>query len=161
VAWPTGVGGKGNDGVAALVRQTVGSIGYVEYAYALQNHMTHAQLQNRAGTFVQPTAANFAAAAARADWAHAPGYYLILVDQPGATTWPIVGATFILMHKAQAKPQTAAQVLKFFDWAYTNGDGQAQQLDYIPLPASVKAQVRKSWAGQIKGPNGSAIYAAR
>jgi phosphate transport system substrate-binding protein len=161
VEWPVGVGGKGNDGVAALVKQTVGSIGYVEYAYALQNHMTHAQMQNRAGAFVQPTAANFAAAAAKADWAHAPGYHLILVDQPGPTTWPIVGATFILMHKEQAKPQNADEVLKFFDWAYKNGNPEAQQLDYIPLPDAVKAQIRKTWASQIKGPNGAAIYAMR
>jgi phosphate transport system substrate-binding protein len=161
VEWPTGLGGKGNDGVAALVKQTVGAIGYVEYAYALQNHMTHAQMQNKAGNFVQPTAANFGAAAARADWTHAPGYYLILVDQPGATTWPIVGATFILMHKDQAKPQNADQVLKFFDWAYKNGNGDAEKLDYIPLPDAVKDQIRKSWAASIKGPNGAAIYAAR
>ncbi len=159
VQWPTGLGGKGNDGVAALVKQTVGSIGYVEYAYALQNHMTHAQMQNRAGAFVQPTAANFAAAAARADWAHAPGYYLVLVDQAGPNAWPITAATFILMHKQQAKAENAQQVLKFFDWAYKNGNPAAQQLDYIPLPDAVKEQVRKTWAANIKGPNGAAVYA--
>jgi phosphate transport system substrate-binding protein len=158
VEWPAGLGGKGNDGVAALVKQTVGSIGYVEYAYALQNRMTHAAMQNKAGQFVQPTAANFGAAAARADWAHAPGYYLILVDQPGAATWPIVGATFILVHKTQANAAAGKQVLKFFDWAYRNGDATAGQLDYIPLPAAVKDQIRKATWSQIRGPNGQAVY---
>ena len=158
VEWPTGLGGKGNDGVAAFVKQTVGSIGYVEYAYALQNKMTHVQMQNKAGNFVQPTAANFGAAAARADWAHAPGYYLILVDQAGATTWPIVGATFILVYKAQANAATGASVLKFFDWAYKNGDAAAGQLDYIPLPAAVKNQIRATWVSQVKGPNGQPVY---
>ena len=156
--WPTGLGGKGNDGVAAMVKQTIGSIGYVEYAFALQNHMTHAQMQNKAGAFVQPTEANFGAAAAKADWAHAPGYYLILVDQAGPTTWPIVGATFIIMHKSQANAAKGQQVLKFFDWAYRNGDAEAQQLDYIPLPAAVKTQIRATWTAQIKGPNGAALY---
>ena len=159
VEWPVGLGGKGNDGVAAFVKQTIGSIGYVEYAYALQNHMTHVSLQNRAGKFVQPTAPNFAAAAAGADWVHAPGYYLILVDQPGASTWPIVGATFILMQKNQAKVATAQTVLKFFDWAYKGGDALAASLDYIPLPAAVKTQIRATWKAQIKGPNGSQVYA--
>ena len=157
VEWPTGVGGKGNDGVAAMVKQTVGSIGYVEYAYALQSKMAHVSLQNKAGAFVQPTEANFAAAAARADWAHAPGYYLILVDQAGPTTWPIVGATFILVYKNQSNAAKAEAVLKFFDWAYKNGDAQAAQLDYIALPVGVKNQVRATWAAQIKGPNGQAI----
>ncbi len=158
VEWPAGVGGKGNDGVAAMVRQTVGSIGYVEYAYALQNKMTHTQMQNKAGAFVQPTAPNFAAAAAKADWAHAPGYYLILVDQAGPTTWPIVGATFILVYKQQADLAAGQSVLKFFDWAYKNGDAAASQLDYIPMPDAVKTQVRATWASQVKGPNGQAIY---
>ncbi len=158
VEWPTGLGGKGNDGVSAFVRQTIGAIGYVEYAYARQNHMTHVQLRDRAGAFVQPAAANFAAAAAQADWAHAPGYYLILVDQAGPTTWPIVGATFILIGKTQTKPASGQAVLKFFDWAYRNGDAMASGLDYIPLPAAVKTQVRATWKAQIKGPNGAAVY---
>jgi len=161
VEWPTGLGGKGNDGVAAFVKQTIGSIGYVEYAYATQNKMTYAQLQNKGGAFVQPTAANFAAAAAKADWAHAPGYYLILVDQPGETTWPISGATFILMHKAQADAAQGQNVLKFFDWAYKNGDAAASQLDYIPLPPAVKTQIRATWTSQIKGPNGATVYSAQ
>jgi phosphate transport system substrate-binding protein len=118
-------------------------------------------MQNKAGAFVQPTEAAFAAAAARADWAHAPGYYLILVDQPGAASWPIAGATFILMHKQQANTAKGREVLKFFDWAYRSGDAQASQLDYVPLPAAVKGQIRATWAGQIKGPNGAAVYAAR
>ena len=158
VEWPVGLGGKGNDGVAAFVKQTIGSIGYVEYAFALQNKMTHVSMQNKAGAFVQPTAPNFAAAAARADWAHAPGYYLILVDQAGPTTWPIVGATFILMHKAQANAANGQSVLKFFDWAYKNGDAMAGQLDYIPLPAAVKTQIRATWTANITGPNGAPVY---
>jgi phosphate transport system substrate-binding protein len=158
VEWPVGLGGKGNDGVAGFVKQTVGSIGYVEYAFALQNHMTHVSMQNKAGAFVEPTAPNFAAAAARADWAHAPGYYLILVDQAGPTTWPIVGATFILMHKSQANAASGQAVLKFFDWAYKNGDASAAQLDYISLPPAVKTQIRATWTGNIKGPNGAAVY---
>ena len=157
VNWPTGIGGKGNDGVAAFVKQTVGSIGYVEYAYAKQNHMTYAQLQNKAGKFVEPTAANFAAAAAGAKWSAAPGFYLLLLDQPGANAWPITGATFILMHTKQANAQTGHDVLAFFDWAYKNGNPQAESLDYVPLPDSVKNLVRASWS-KIKGPNGAAVY---
>ncbi|MGE5564951.1 MAG: phosphate ABC transporter substrate-binding protein PstS [Parcubacteria group bacterium] len=159
VAWPTGVGGKGNDGVAAYVKQTPGAIGYVEYAYAKQNNMTYALLQNADGRFVAPTAANFAAAAANADWTKAPGFYLLLLNQHGATAWPITGATFILMHKQQSDAATAQAVLKFFDWAYTSGDAAADQLDYVPLPAPVKDLVRKSWAG-IVGPDGKPVYAA-
>ena len=158
VEWPVGLGGKGNNGVSGFVKQTIGSIGYVEYAYALQNHMTHVSMQNKAGAFVQPTAPNFAAAAARADWAHAPGYYLILVDQAGPTTWPIVGATFILMQKAQANAAAGQAVLKFFDWAYKGGDAMAASLDYITLPPAVKTQIRATWTANIKGPNGAAVY---
>ncbi|HEX6858593.1 MAG TPA: phosphate ABC transporter substrate-binding protein PstS [Caulobacteraceae bacterium] len=161
VEWPTGVGGKGNDGVAAMVRQTPGSIGYVEYAYAKQNNLTHTLLRNKAGKFVAPTAANFAAAAAGADWSKAPGYYLLLLDQPGAAAWPITGATFILMYKKQDNPAAAAEVLKFFDWAYKNGDADAQNLDYVPMPAKVKAMVRGAWAAQIKGADGKAVYTSR
>jgi phosphate transport system substrate-binding protein len=161
VNWPVGLGGKGNDGVAALVKQTPGAIGYVEYAYAKQNNLTYALMQNKAGRFVSPTAANFAAAAAGADWKKAPGFYLLLLDQPGATSWPITGATFILMHKRQANPAAGAEVLKFFDWAYRNGDGEARGLDYVPLPASVKALIRQAWTTQIRTDNGKAVYAAR
>lgn len=158
VQWPTGLGGKGNDGVAAFVRQTIGSIGYVEYAYAKQNHMTYALMQTRQGTFVAPTAANFAAAAGHGDWTKAPGFYLLLLDQPGATSWPITGATFILVYKQQSNPQTGAEVLKFFDWAYKNGDPAAASLDYVPLPLSVKTMVRHAWAADIKAPNGHPVY---
>ena len=160
VNWPTGLGGKGNDGVAAMVKQTPGAIGYVEYAYAKQNNLTYALMQNKAGKYVSPTAPAFAAAAAGADWTKAPGMYLLLLDQPGANSWPITGATFILMHKQQGNPVAGAEVLKFFDWAYKNGDGAAQQLDYVPMPPSVKALIRKSWA-QIKGANGKTVYAAK
>jgi phosphate transport system substrate-binding protein len=157
VQWPTGLGGKGNDGVAAFVKQTPGAIGYVEYAYAKQNNLTYALLQNKAGKFVSPTAENFAAAAAGAKWTAAPGFYLLLLDQPGANSWPITGATFILMHTKQANAATAKQVLSFFDWAYKNGDGAAQQLDYVPLPASVKTLVHGAWTKKIAGPDGKPV----
>jgi phosphate transport system substrate-binding protein len=158
VAWPTGLGGKGNDGVAAFVKQTEGAIGYVEYAYAKQNKMTYAQLQNASGAYVSPTAESFAAAAAGADWERAPGFYLLLLNQPGANAWPITGATFILMHRRQTDPAAGRAVLGFFDAAYKTGDAQAQALDYVPLPEAVKTLVRKSWAG-IVGPDGKPVYA--
>jgi phosphate transport system substrate-binding protein len=160
VEWPTGLGGKGNDGVAAFVKQTIGSIGYVEYAYAKQNHATYALVQNRAGQFPAPTAANFAAAAAGANWARAPGNYMLLLDQPGAQAWPITGATFILVYKNQANAAAGTGVLKFFDWAYANGDAAAGSLDYVPLPATVKALIRKQWSSEITA-GGKPIYAAR
>jgi phosphate transport system substrate-binding protein len=158
VQWPTGLGGKGNDGVAAFVRQTIGSIGYVEYAYAKQNHMTYALMQTKQGTFVPPDFNNFQAAASHGDWSKAPGFYLLLLDQPGPASWPITGATFILVYKQQANAATGAEVLKFYDWAYKNGDAAAAALDYVPLPAPVKAQVRKAWAANVKGPNGQPVY---
>jgi phosphate transport system substrate-binding protein len=158
VAWPTGLGGKGNEGVAAFTKQTIGSIGYVEYAYALQNHMTYALMQNKQGAFVAPTAANFAAAAGHGDWSKAPGYYLLLLNQPGPTSWPITGATFILVYKQQSNPANGNQVLKFFDWAYKNGDSLAASLDYVPLPANVKTMIRQAWVANIKGPNGQPVY---
>jgi phosphate transport system substrate-binding protein len=161
VEWPTGLGGKGNDGVAAFVKQTIGSIGYVEYAFAKQNNLTYAQMKNKAGAFVSPTAPAFAAAASSADWTKAPGNYLLLLDQPGAASWPITAATFILMHKSQEKPQNAKEVLAFFDWAYKNGDAAAGQLDYVPMPAPVKAMMRKQWATQIKASDGKVVYAAK
>jgi phosphate transport system substrate-binding protein len=158
VQWPTGLGGKGNDGVAAFVKQTPGSIGYVEYAYAKQNNLTYALMQNKDGRFVSPTAQNFAAAAAGADWKAAPGFYLLLLDQPGANAWPITGATFILMHTRQENAEKARDVLNFFDWSYKNGDPMAQQLDYVPLPASVKTLIRGAWRGKLAGPDGKPIY---
>jgi phosphate transport system substrate-binding protein len=157
VNWPTGLGGKGNDGVAAFVRQTSGAIGYVEYAYAKQNRMAHVQMQNKSGAWVQPTAPAFAAAAAGAKWDASKGFYLLLLDQPGAATWPITGATFILVHTKQENAQTGHDVLAFFDWAYKNGDAAAAQLDYVPLPDSVKAQVRHAWVA-VKGPDGKPVY---
>jgi phosphate transport system substrate-binding protein len=159
VAWPAGVGGKGNEGVASYVQRVKGSIGYVEYAYALQNKMTYAQVQNRDGAFVSPSAETFKAAAAGADWSKAPGYYLVLTDQPGKSSWPISGATFILMYKSQTKPDTAKEVLKFFDWAYSpEGDKLADALDYVPLPNAVTNQIPDTWKTQIKDPSGKPVY---
>jgi phosphate transport system substrate-binding protein len=161
VEWPAGIGGKGNDGVAAFVKQTIGSIGYVEYFYAKQNKMSYTAMKNAAGAFVEPTAAAFAAAASGADWSKAPGNYLLLLNQPGAQSWPITAATFILVYKKQDKPQVGKDVLAFFDWAYKSGDAEAAQLDYVPLPAPVKAMMRKQWAMDIKGADGKALYAAK
>ncbi|MHB9100738.1 MAG: phosphate ABC transporter substrate-binding protein PstS [Sulfuricella sp.] len=158
VSWPAGVGGKGNEGVASYVKQIKGSIGYVEYAYALQSKMTHTQLQNREGHFVQPVEESFKAAAAYAQWDKAPGFYEILTDEPGKQSWPITGATFILMHKVQSKPENAAEVLKFFDWAYTNGGKMALEMDYIPMPDSVVKLVKGAWKAQIKDASGKAIW---
>jgi len=159
VEWPAGIGGKGNDGVAAFVEQTAGAIGYVEYAYATQSKLAFTQLQNHDGAFVAPTAEAFAAAAGGADWAKAPGNYLVLIDQPGAAAWPITGATFILLHKQQADAARGKAVLAFFDWAYKNGDAAASQLAYVPLPAAVKDLVRKQWA-DIKTADGKPVYPA-
>jgi phosphate transport system substrate-binding protein len=157
VKWPTGLGGKGNDGVAAYVKQTPGAIGYVEYAFAKQNGLTYALLQNKAGKYVAPAAANFSAAAANAKWNAAPGFYLLLLDQPGAEAWPITGATFILVKTKQEDAAKGREVLAFFDWCYKNGDAAAQQLDYLPMPAAVKDMVRKSWT-RITGPDGKPVY---
>jgi phosphate transport system substrate-binding protein len=157
VDWPVGIGGKGNDGVAAFVKQTPGAIGYVEYAYAKQNHMTYALMKNKAGHWVAPDAKAFAAAAAGAKWDAAPGFYLLLLDQPASGAWPITGATFILMHAKQTNPQTGHDVLAFFDWDYKNGNAAADALDYVPLPDNVKALVRKSWTS-IVGPDGKPVY---
>jgi phosphate transport system substrate-binding protein len=159
VAWPAGVGGKGNEGVASYVQRVKGSIGYVEYAYVLQNKMVYCEVENRDGNFVRPSAENFKAAAAGADWSKAPGYYLILTDQPGKNTWPISGATFILMHKTQQDPDSAREVLKFFDWAYSpTGDKLADSLDYVPLPESVHNLIRSTWKAQIKDTSGKPVY---
>jgi phosphate transport system substrate-binding protein len=145
VNWPAGVGGKGNEGVASYVLRINGSIGYVEYAYVLQNHMAYAMVQNRDGHFVAPSVKAFMAAAAGADWKAAPGMYLILTDAPGADAWPIAGATFILMHRTQEKPATAKEVLRFFAWAYAKGDAMAESLDYVPMPDSVVKLIEASW----------------
>jgi phosphate transport system substrate-binding protein len=160
VQWPVGLGGKGNDGVSAFVKQTTGSIGYVEYAYAKQNHATYALVQNKAGQFPMPVAANFAAAAAGAKWTAAPGNYLLLLDQPGATSWPLTGATFILVYKEQANAEAGASVLRFFDWAYKNGDAAASSLDYVPLPLTVKNLMRKQWAANVMA-GGKPVYSGK
>jgi phosphate transport system substrate-binding protein len=155
VNWPTGAGGKGNEGVAAFVQRLPNSIGYVEYAYAKQNKMTYTLLKNKDGNFVPPDADNFKAAAAGADWSKT--FFQVLTDQAGKDAWPISGATFILMYKTQEKPASAANVLKFFDWAYSGGDKMADELEYVPLPAAVKDLVRKSWAANIKDASGKTI----
>jgi phosphate transport system substrate-binding protein len=154
VNWPVGAGGKGNEGVAAYVSRLPNSIGYVEYSYVKQNKMNFAQMRNKEGGFVSPDDANFKAAAATADWSKS--FYQILTDQPGKDAWPITGATFILMHKNQDKPQQAAVVLKFFEWAYANGDQMATSLDYVPMPEPVMSVVRNHWS-QIKDASGNTI----
>jgi phosphate transport system substrate-binding protein len=149
VKWPAGAGAKGNDGVAATVHNTRGGIGYVEYAYASQNHLVTVQLRNKAGHFVAPTLEAFTDAAAHGDWANAKNFAVNLIDQPGDKTWPIVSATFIELPKDPADPARSAAVMKFFDWAYKNGDASATALDYIPLPEAVKAAVRSAWHAEV------------
>jgi len=160
VSWPgaNALGGKGNQGVAAFVSKVNGSIGYVEYAYALQNHMASVLLQNHYGKFVAPTSANFQAAAAGADWKHAKGYYMVLTNQPGVTSWPITGASFILLYKTQMNPAQGKEVLKFYDWSYKNGAKAAEKLDYVPMPAAVANMVRKTWSTVLKDKHGKAIW---
>jgi phosphate transport system substrate-binding protein len=158
VAWPVGVGGKGNEGVASYVNRIKGSIGYVEYAYALQNKMSYAKLENKDGNFVSPTSTSFQAAAANADWNHAPGFYMVLTDQPGKNSWPITGATFILVYKTQDKPANGTAVLKFFDWDYHNGSKMAEELDYVPMPDSVVKLVENTWRKEVKDASGKAVW---
>ena len=148
--WKTGVGGKGNEGVAAYVKRIKGAIGYVEFAYAKQNHLVTVLLKNRDGKFAAPSIATFQAAAAGADWANTPGMAVALVNQPGASAWPITGASFILMHKEQRDPETAKDVLKFFHWCLTEGQEMAKELLYVPLPNSVVKVVEALWAKEIK-----------
>lgn len=150
VSWPTGVGGKGNEGVASYASRINGAIGYVEYAYALQNKLAYVLLQNQAGKFVKPSAESFQAAAANANWAKAPGFYLLLTNQPGANSWPITGASFILVYKDPPKPEATREVLRFFNWAYHNGGQMASQLDYVPIPDPVVKLVEDTWKSQIK-----------
>jgi phosphate transport system substrate-binding protein len=156
VNWPTGAGGKGNEGVAAFVGRLPNSIGYVEYAYVKQNKMNYALVQNAAGKYPQPESNAFKAAAANADWSKS--FYQILTNQPGDNSWPITNATYILMHKVQDKPAQGAAVLKFFEWAYKNGDNTADELAYVPMPAAVKTQIEKSWS-EIKDASGKQIAA--
>ena len=151
VQWPIGIGAKGNEGVANMTAQTDGAIGYVEYAFAKQTKMTYCDLVNSAGKTVAPSAESFQAAAASADWAHAPGYYLILTDQPGTGSWPITGASFILVYGTPPDVAATGEALKFFDWAYRNGAKMAAELDYVPLPESLIKQVRATWKPEVKG----------
>jgi phosphate transport system substrate-binding protein len=160
VEWPVGLGSKGNEGVAAGVSQTKGSIGYVEYAYAMQNKMTYADMVNHDGKTVAPTLAAFQAAAANADWAHAPGFYQILTDEPGAESWPITASTFILMHKKAADTVVSAETIKFFTWTFAKGGKMAEDLDYIPMPDAVVALIKKTWAAELKGADGKPLYPA-
>jgi phosphate transport system substrate-binding protein len=160
VQWPVGIGAKGNEGVANNVIQTKGAIGYVEYAYAKENNMTSVNMINKDGKAVAPDAAAFQAAAAHADWEKADSYYVILTDQPGPTTWPIAGATFILMYKQPVNNDDAASALKFFDWAYSQGGKMAEDLDYVPLPKNVVDSIRAMWAAEIKTPDGKPVYTA-
>lgn len=157
ISWPVGVGGKGNEGVASYVQRIKGSIGYVEYAYAKQNGMNYVVMQNREGEFVKPDLASFQAAAKYADWAKAPGFYEILTNEPGKESWPISAATFILMHKSQDNPAAAKEVLKFFNYGFTEGDKMAESLDYVPLPDSAVKLIQQHWSN-IKGKDGSAVW---
>jgi phosphate transport system substrate-binding protein len=150
VSWPVGLGGKGNEGVSAYVQQIDNSIGYVELAYALQNKLAWVKLENKNGKTVSPSLDSFAAAASHADWKKAPGFFLMLTDQPGDDAWPISGATFILFYKQQANADTAAEVMKFFDWCYKNGDKMAKDLDYVPIPRNVADVVREEWKANVK-----------
>ena len=156
--WPAGLGGKGNEGVAALVGRTAGAIGYVEYAYALQNEMAYALVENRDHQFPAPSNASFQAAAANADWAKAPGFFLILTDQPGKQSWPITATSFILMRKTQDKPESAKQVLAFFDWSFRNGQKLAEALDYVPFPDNVVKLVEDRWKREITGADGKPVW---
>jgi phosphate transport system substrate-binding protein len=159
VEWPVGIGAKGNEGVANNVAQTRGSIGYVEYAYAKQNKLVYTKLVNRDGKAVAPTAGSFQVAAASADWVGTPGFNVILTNEAGAESWPIAGATFILIHKQPQDPAAATEALKFFAWAYAKGGKMAEDLDYVPMPANVVAAIQKVWATQIKDSGGKPLYA--
>ncbi len=158
VKWPVGVGGKGNEGVAANVQRIKNSIGYVEYAYAKKNKIAHTQLKNRDGQLVQPDEASFKAAAAGADWAKTPGFALVLTDQPGKASWPMTSASFILMHKSQADAAKAKEVLKFFDWSYKNGGQMASELDYVAMPPEVVKLVQDAWKKELVDGTGKAIW---
>jgi phosphate transport system substrate-binding protein len=159
VQWPAGIGAKGNEGVANNVAQTKGSIGYVEYAYALQNKLTHTKMINKDGKVVAPESKSFQAAAANADWSSKPGYGVILANQPGAESWPMTAATWILMYKQPTDPAAALEALKFFSWSYDKGGKLADDLHYIAMPDSVVASVKKTWSAEIKDANGKPLYA--
>ncbi|HZV64783.1 MAG TPA: phosphate ABC transporter substrate-binding protein PstS [Telluria sp.] len=158
VKWIVGVGGKGNEGVAANVQRIKGAIGYVEWAYAKKNKMSHTQLKNKDGQFLQPDDDNFKAAAAGAEWAKTPGFGVVLTDQPGKASWPITGATFVLLHKSQADAVKGKEVLKFFDWAFKNGAPTAAELDYVPMPDAVAKLIGDAWKANLKDASGKAIW---
>jgi phosphate transport system substrate-binding protein len=158
VKWSTGVGGKGNEGVANYVSRIDGAIGYVEYAYAKQNKLSYALMANKDGVFVAPNDDAFKAAAAGADWNSVPGMGVVLTDQPGKASWPITGASFILMHKVQDKPESGKEVLRFFDWAFKNGAKMADELDYVPMPDAVIKTIQAAWKTQVKDASGKAVY---
>jgi phosphate transport system substrate-binding protein len=159
VEWPVGIGAKGNEGVANNVGQTKGSIGYVEYTYAKQNRLTNTKLINKDGKTVAPTAQSFMAAAAAANWEGTPGFGVVLTDEPGAESWPLAGATFILMHKAPQDVNASREALKFFDWAYAKGDKMAEELDYVPMPDKVVGAIKRVWSAQIKDKGGKPLLA--
>ncbi|MCC8391757.1 phosphate ABC transporter substrate-binding protein PstS [Paraburkholderia sp. MMS20-SJTR3] len=156
VNWPTGTGGKGNDGVAAFVQRLPGAIGYVEWAYVKQNRMVYTAMKNQSGTVVQPGIDTFKAAAAGANWSKS--FYQILTDQPGNNAWPVVGATFVMLHSVQQKPEQGKNTLKFFDWAFKNGDKTAQELDYITLPEPVVNEIRAQWRAKVKDSAGKPVF---
>ncbi len=158
VEWPVGIGAKGNEGVSNNVSQTKGSIGYVEYAYALQNKLVFTKMLNKEGKAVAPTSASFQAAAANADWNSVPGYGVILANQAGVESWPMTAATFILVHKQPDDPAAVSEALKFFAWAYAKGDKMAEELDYVPMPKKVVDEVEKMWASQVKDSGGKPLY---
>jgi phosphate transport system substrate-binding protein len=158
--WPVGIGAKGNEGVANNVAQTKGSIGYVEYAYAKQNKLTHTKMVNKDGKVVAPTSEAFQAAAANANWKSQPGYGVILANQPGAASWPMTAATWILVYKQPQDPAATAEALKFFAWSYKNGGKMAEELDYVPMPANVVKDIEATWAAEIKDTGGKPIFTA-
>ena len=161
VEWPVGLGGKGNEGVANFVGQTAGSIGYVEYAYALQNKLNWVVMGNKDGNFVKPDDTTFKAAAANADWAHAPGFRVVLTNQPGKDSWPITGASFIIVHKTATDPAKTNEVLKFFNWSFANGGKAAQELDYVAMPDVVVKLVQETWSKDIKSADGKPVWAGK
>jgi phosphate transport system substrate-binding protein len=160
VEWPVGIGAKGNEGVANNVANTQGAIGYVEYAYALQNNLTYAKMMNKAGKMVAPSSESFQAAAKNADWKSQPGYGVILANQPGDNSWPMTAATWILVYKNPQDPAATAEALKFFAWSYANGDKMAEELHYVPIPDSVVQDVRKSWTTEIRDASGKPLLAS-
>jgi len=158
VEWPVGIGAKGNEGVAGVVKQTDGAVGYVEFAYAKQNAMSYTKMVNKSGTTITPSAEAFQAAAANADWSKAPGFYLILTDQAGASSWPIVGAPFVLVYKQPKDPAALLEALKYFDWTYKKGQKEADALDYVPMPAAVVELIEASWKANIKDAAGLPLW---